>query len=202
MTDARKLLVLAMLAGFTGAACTAAAVVDVPASAAGDTAAAADASRAATPAAVCGNGLIESGETCEDCPDDCIVDRPCETTSKSRIATVDLVQAERTYPLGFAIRIAYRNDKLSIPGSAFDSSVVARVATSKESSHVVARDVGHSLRLVITDPQGLNDSSLTITFDTCKGARAAADDAICWVEGCTGRGTDIRGCGCNVRNIR
>jgi len=151
---------------------------------------------------VCGNGLLESNETCEDCPDDCTVERPCATASKRRVATVELLQAQGTYPLGFAIRIAYRGDKLSIPGTQFDSSVAERVATSKKSSHVVARDVEHSLRLVITDPEGLNDSSLTITFDVCAGARAAADDAICWVEGCTGRGIDIRGCSCVVSDIR
>ena len=150
------------------------------------------------PAAVCGNGLLEADETCEECPDDCTVAEPCEVGSKQATATLRLVAPEDSFPLGLALRIPYRGTQIQIPGIEFETSVGERVAVEKESTRSLARDVGHSLRLVLTDSQGLDDAATTVTFDRCRGAKTAEDDALCIVEGCTGRGVDIKGCSCEI----
>jgi len=150
-------------------------------------------------AAICGNGLLEPGESCDDCAADCAGASACEVTDATRSATFRLVPAEESYPFGFAVRIAYRGDKLSLPGDEFAPSVSERVSVDKETSRIVARDVGHSLRLVVTDGNGLVDAAqVSVRFDRCKGAKDEKDDAVCFLEGCTGRGIDIEGCACEL----
>ncbi len=190
----RTALAIPLLLTLTGA----------PVSAQDEAAAAATETAEATPepterAAVCGNGLLDPGETCDDCADDCNGASACEVTDATRRATFRLVPAEESYPFGFAVRIAYRGNKLSLPGAEFDQAVSDRVTVDKETSRIVARDVGHSLRLVVTDGNGLVEpTQVTVRFDRCKGAKDEKDDAVCFLEGCTGRGIDIDGCACEL----
>lgn len=155
-------------------------------------------------ASVCDNGLIEAGETCEACPADCLV-RDCRPSGATVAFAVRLVPAPATKPAAAAIRLAYRSDRLQLPGSGVATELRERVKSLSAASQVVPNDLEHSLRVVLADANGLGGGGFRVSFDRCEGADAAraagVEDVRCWVEHCSGSGGAISGCGCTVEKV-
>lgn len=147
--------------------------------------------------ATCGNRLIEPGEDCTTCPQDCDI-ADCKVIDQRRKATVHIASVLGTNPSGVALRVAYKSDRLHLPGSGLEPTVRSRVTAEKPSTQVFANDMEHSLRIVLTDAQGLGGSRVEILFDRCDKAPKPHDDIVCWIERCAGSGGPISGCTCTV----
>jgi hypothetical protein len=148
---------------------------------------------------VCGNGLLENGETCEDCPADCAV-QPCAPTSTNFSVTADLVPPLGQDPTAATILLAYDSSRLSIPGSGNDASVRQRVrppAPLPQSFNV--NDLNYGVRVVITRSTPLAVLFMA-SFDVCQGASGSLADIACIVEGCAASAGPVRGCSCAVRS--
>src|SRR5262249_34322729 len=89
------------------------------------TASAAQAAPPTPPAATCGNGLLEAGETCGKCPADCAVNA-CETGSDKATFDVTLSTPESDPASTAVMRIAYRNQIVALPGHGTDPALRSR----------------------------------------------------------------------------
>ncbi len=80
------------------------------------------------PKAVCGNGRIEVGETCDDgntkdgdsCPSNCRIE-PCIETSGTRRFAVFLEGRAETDVQGVTVFVRYPESKISIPSGGSDA---------------------------------------------------------------------------------
>lgn len=152
---------------------------------------------APAPPAECGNALLERGESCDTCPQDC---EPRDCKSKGRhafqIRALPPIEAE---PIAATLQISYRTDRLKLPGEKQEKSVLERIDFGADPGITAANDLGYSLRLVRSEGTGLKNPVAVITFDGCKGApEPTAEDLVCVVEGCAGAGGAITGCTCVV----
>lgn len=147
----------------------------------------------------CGNGLLEVGETCEDCPSDCAV-RPCSATATAFSVTADLNPPLGQAPTAATILLAYDSGRLSIPGSGSDASVRQRVRPPAPLPQSFAvNDLNYAVRVVITRSTPLA-VLFSASFDVCEGATGSLAYVACIVEGCAAGAGPVRGCSCSVRS--
>jgi hypothetical protein len=146
----------------------------------------------------CGNDLLEPGETCEGCPDDCMV-LSCNATAPTIAFAVDLVPPLGEQPTTATVLLAYRSNLLSIPGSSNETSVRQRVLPPAPLPQSFAvNDLDYAVRVVVSRNVPLG-RLFTATFDRCTGQDAPTlADVACIVEGCASSGTPLPGCGCMV----
>ncbi len=147
----------------------------------------------------CGNGFLEPGETCANCPADCVV-QPCASVTPTVSFAVDLIPPAGQQPTAATVLMGYNSGLVSIPGTANDLSVRQRVlppAPLPQSFSV--NDLDYALRVVITRNTTLG-FLFTARFDRCQSAPApTVADFGCTVEGCAGGAGPIEGCTCIVR---
>lgn len=149
-------------------------------------------------AAVCGNALLERGESCDTCSKDC---EPTKCTPHNRYTfQVRVLPPLGAEPIAATLHVSYRTDRLSIPGTGQDKEVLARIDFGPDPGITAVNDQDYSLRLVRSQGKGLTNPYVSIQFDGCVDAPAApsADDIVCVVEGCAGAGGVIEGCTCVV----
>ena len=186
-------------------------------------------SRTATPAAtpttrpaVCGNGVLENGETCARCAADCKV-KSCTPTSS--VATFFVAFAP---PLGESATsvtalVGYRSGGVSIPGTGTGScqggsnngkacssgtncpggqcvQPKSRVKNTPPASFIGVNDLDYAVRVVVTRSNTIAPGRIfSVDFDTCQGAVAPTlADFGCSVEGCATSFGPIDGCTCTV----
>jgi hypothetical protein len=151
--------------------------------------------------AVCGNGFLEPGETCQGCAADCAVGS-CTATATMLTFQVLFEGAVGTSPTTTTTLLGYRSNRVSLPGSASAVSVRQRVTFPPPIPNTVAiNDFDYAVRVVVGRTAGLVSDSLlySVKFDTCQGAPAVtAADFGCTVEACAGTGGPIEGCTCSV----
>lgn len=180
---------------------------------------------AATPTlrpAVCGNGILEDGETCAKCAADCKV-KACTPTGTS--ATFNVLFAP---PLGenassVTALVGYRSNVVSLPGKGTGSCVGgsndgkactsgvdcpnglcqqprARIKNTQSGSIVGVNDLDYAVRVVATRSSPIAPGRIfSVDFDTCQGAAApTAADFGCAVSGCASSFGPIDGCTCTV----
>jgi cysteine-rich repeat protein len=141
---------------------------------------------------LCGNGQIDSGETCDDgntvadggvgpddiCPPDCAV-AACSPTGTQSVT----VQLTTSTPLVSAlVLVTYDDTKVSIPGIADSPSVLASVSSGVFATS--PRDTDTAIRINLEDPTLTGVSSgaaATVTFTTCTGTPVTAADFTCVV---------------------
>lgn len=147
----------------------------------------------------CGNLLLDPSETCASCPADC---RPatCAPAGTRRLA-IDLTAPRGVTVSAVTLQLAYRTDRLTIPGEGMAQPVAQRVTPLADVQSLSSNDLGYALRLALVRGQGLADGALVeIAFDGCAGAAApSAPDLRCTVEGCAGGAGPVNGCTCAVR---
>lgn len=148
----------------------------------------------------CGNGLLENGETCESCPQDC-VPSACDPSAENSVWEVAFASDIGSSPTSVTILLAYRSDVISIPGSGFQPTVRQRVTVPPPPPFLFTpNDLDYALRVVLSRTNGLDQGLLfTVRFDRCEGAPVPdLADFSCSVEGCAGAGGTIDGCACSV----
>jgi len=153
-----------------------------------------------TPAAdaTCGNHLVEPGETCEGCPADCAV-QTCRPGKGHAVFAVEFTPPPAPDISTVVLRIGYRSDRLSLPGTETAKSIRDRL---KSSDHAIMafNDLDYALRVVAGRPKALSPGQLmTIEFDRCAGAPApAVTDLSCEVVTCAASTGPATGCSCRI----
>lgn len=132
-------------------------------------------------AAVCGNGTVEAGESCDDgntvtnppadtCPADCTV-VTCSPSGMQRTIAINF-----SAPVGvasIAVRIVYPDGVVQIPGTATDASVLARVTNRPGGFLADAVDFDYALRVAFVGTRAISGTQLCrVNFDTCRDALA------------------------------
>lgn len=150
--------------------------------------------------AVCGNGLLEPGESCATCAADCIVGA-CTATTSCVDVQVHFMGAPGTAPTTATTLLGYRSTRVAIPGSGSVASVRQRVTFPSPLPNVSSlNDLDYALRVVLGRNGGLQDGlHYTVQLDTCAGAPPVTiADFACTMEGCAGGGGPIDGCRCEI----
>jgi hypothetical protein len=156
----------------------------------------------ATPGvAVCGNRVIEPGESCDSCPADCVVG-PCTSPGAPTVAfRVDLLNEFGFEPTTTTVLLAYDSTKLSIPGTGTASSVRQRVVAPPPLPQAFTpSDLEYGVQVLVSRNTPLTDIPLfTATFDRCAGAPVPTlADVACTAIGCAQGGGSVPGCSCTV----
>jgi hypothetical protein len=150
-------------------------------------------------AAVCGNGLLEAGETCASCPADCTV-HPCGATTKGPTVVVSLSRAPDAKVLGLTVVLGYRNDRVSLPGSGTDNQARTRIKDTPRDAVVASVDRDYALRVVIARGDEIPTGPLfTVEFDACSATdKVSGADFACAVEGCANVFGPVQDCTCSA----
>ncbi len=159
----------------------------------------ATATATATPGTVCGNGVIESGETCTTCPADCTV-HTCTATTPIHTIKVNLTVPVDQTVSGLTLLVGYKSGTVSLPGSGAASTVGSRIKNKPSNTIFAFNDLDYALRTVLSRSSGFSPGQLyTVDFDSCQGAAAVTvDDFACTVEGCSNTFGTVTGCSCAV----
>lgn len=149
--------------------------------------------------AVCGNRVLESGETCTSCPADCVTGPCANPGPPTQAFIVDLVPPLGFEPTTATVQIGYDSTRLSLPGSATATSVRQRVVAPPPIPQAFTpNDLDYAVRVLISRNVPLS-RLFTVTFDRCGGAAAPTlGDLACTVESCAAGGTGVPGCTCTV----
>ncbi|HUI24588.1 MAG TPA: hypothetical protein VL403_00785 [Candidatus Kryptonia bacterium] len=152
-----------------------------------------------TVAAVCGNGFLESGETCTSCAADCVI-HACTATTPLRTFGVNFAAPAQQSVSGLTLLIGYRSSIVSLPGTGSATSVAARVKNKPANAIFSAFDLDYALRTVLSRSSPFTPGRLfTIDFDSCSGATApTAADFGCTIQGCANSFGDVDDCTCTV----
>ncbi len=134
-------------------------------------------------AAVCGNGQVEPGESCDDgnqvtappqdiCPADCRI----ETCSPSEQRFVVSVQfSGGTNIASIATLIEYPDGVVQLPGTASDASVGSRVTNRPSGFLADWFDFDFALRVALVGSRALSGNPLyRVSFDLCRGVQPPA----------------------------
>jgi cysteine-rich repeat protein len=147
----------------------------------------------------CGDGLLSPDETCDTCPADC-TPRACEATEPTVRFSADFSPPQGRTVTAVTILVAYRSDRLSLPGTGSEATVRRRVLPPPplpQSFNV--NDLDYGVRVVMTRTQPLRGVIFTVDFDRCSGAPApTVADLACIVEGCAESSGPLRGCSCAI----
>jgi hypothetical protein len=153
---------------------------------------------------VCGNNVIEPGETCAACPVDCD-GAPC--TVGMTTAQYDVYfpyPLEGDLPTSITTLLGFDNEVVEIQGAGF--SIPGVLSLPQSGSSAVGNDLVYALRVTqnkttgFNQPPPPNNRVYRVTFRICSGAPAPTlADFACTVEGCAGSlGQLIDGCTCGV----
>lgn len=150
---------------------------------------------------VCGNKLLEPGETCAQCAADCAV-QPCQPAQQRAVFAVEFTPPPVPDVSTAVVRIGYRSDRLSLPGTGTEKSVQSRIK-SPEHDVMAFNDLDYALRIVAARAKAIPAGQLvTIEFDRCQGAPApTVADLSCAVEGCAGSTGPESGCQCAISAV-
>ena len=149
--------------------------------------------------AACGDHLLEAGETCTACPDDC---KPaaCKVADKARPVRVGVDWAPPTGQdaSSLTLKIAYRTSRVALPGSGGTPQV--RLEGAPANAIVLVEDLDYAVKVVLTRSGALEPGRVfTLAFDRCDKAPAPEPaDFSCTVEGCATSAGDVKECTCNV----
>lgn len=146
--------------------------------------------------AICGNGILEGGETCDDgnrithpptdlCPESCRI-VTCSPSGSTRTVAVNF-SAPATVT-AMAVVIVYPDGRVQIPGTQADPSVLARITNRPSGFLADAFDFDFALRVALVGTRGISGSQLfRLNFDTCREATpVSAEDFRCVVVEASG----------------
>ena len=101
------------------------------------------------------------------------------------------------------LRIGYRSDRVSLPGTGGEKSVQRRIKPATDIAMLVPNDLEYALRLVVGRPGGIPVGRLvTIEFDRCEGAPPPTpSDLSCEVETCASSTGAVDTCRCQITAV-
>jgi cysteine-rich repeat protein len=148
---------------------------------------------------LCGDGILESGETCTSCPPDCTV-LPCTATTPVQTFQVDFQAPAGSSASALSVLVGYRSDRVSLPGSG--SAAGSRVKMRPSGTSQLVNDLNYAVRVLIQAQGGASipDGKLfTVDFDSCEGSEPVTSaDFGCSIESCGSSFGLIDGCTCQV----
>lgn len=130
-----------------------------------------------TPPPLCGNGVIDEGETCDDgnridedeCPNTCVI-AACDPTEERLSVTVSFTAFSTVSSM--TVFLKYPDGNVGIPGVRNEPSVNQRVAGTPAGAFVARNDLEHGLRVVLSRaPEIPRGKLFTVSFDVCEGVR-------------------------------
>ena len=167
--------------------------------------------------AVCGNGVVESGETCDDgnsrdesdpgvpvnpldtCPKNCRTGS-CSSSGTPKTAAVTLTLPEGTAGVGgLTVFLDYPDQLVSIPGTG--SNIGDRIGGLQAGTLGAPNDLDYGLLEVLASSSSVAPGRIfTVTFDTCQGTPPVqATDFRCLVKDASdSMGLAVAGAGCTV----
>jgi len=148
---------------------------------------------------VCGNHIIEPGETCTNCSTDCQI-LTCNPGTPVHTFSVNFDRPAGNDVNTATVLVGYRSDHTSIPGSGNASSVTARVKNRPSNAIVSINDLDYALRVLISRSSPIPPGRLfTVDFDPCTGKPTPTlADFACTVLECLNGFGSVDGCTCNV----
>jgi hypothetical protein len=148
---------------------------------------------------VCGNGILEPGETCDSCATDCQV-LPCSDSGADAMFEIHLSVPFGEQATSVTSLVGYKSNVVSIPGSGLVASVQQRITMRPPGTSTFGNDLDYALRVVQTNNGGLDGKIYALTFDRCQQSPTPPTEAdfACSVEGCSGAFGLISGCTCAV----
>lgn len=149
--------------------------------------------------AVCGNGLLENGETCAGCAADCTVSNCTAVATPPRTFRVDYAPPPGQPVTAIKVRVAYRSNLMSLPG--VGPTPATRVKNRPSNTTTIVNDLNYAVEVTMSRSAGLAEGRLfTVDFDGCSGAATpAVTDLFCSVLDCGSSFGSVEGCTCLVR---
>ena len=149
------------------------------------------------PTPVCGNGVKETGEDCDDgnnlncdsCPANCKTVTPtqCTSTTTRFTETIHLVPPSGALLSAGTFCIEYPPGVVALPGSGFVTGRVSGV-----NAVTSLNDFNNAAQLGLVATPGFTDVSATISFDLCSGQTApTASSFTCTVKSASNQGDSI-----------
>jgi len=147
---------------------------------------------------VCGNGLLEAGETCATCAGDCNVSACTAVATPPRTFRVDWSAPTGQPVSALKVRLSYRSNLMSLPGTG--SAPLARIKNRPSNTTTIMNDLNYAAEVTMTRNGTLPVGRLfTIDFDGCQGAAVPAlTDLFCTVLDCGSAFGSVDGCSCTV----
>jgi cysteine-rich repeat protein len=133
--------------------------------------------------AVCGNGVVETGETCDDgntedgdrCPSDCVI-LTCATDGSKQDISVTYAAPGGTSVASVTVLLIYPDGTVQIPGTGGSSSVGGRVTNRPSGFLFAINDLDYALRAAIAGTKPFSASELfRVSFDHCKDSPPATN---------------------------
>lgn len=147
---------------------------------------------------VCGNGIVEAGESCDDgntsncdaCPKNCVASTApvaCGATTVRHAQRIRLEAPAGAVLSGGQICLDYPSNVVALPGT---GNVTGR--TSNLSGLVTLNDFNNAVQLTFVTSPGAAEVNPTISFDLCTGQTAPPLAVFsCEVKGASNAGTAI-----------
>jgi cysteine-rich repeat protein len=126
--------------------------------------------------AVCGNGMTEAGETCDDgntidgdaCPSDCVI---IGCAIAGTMTAVDVHFQSAVSLLSITVFVEYPDGTIQIPGTGTDASVGARVVNRPAGFLPTFVDRDYGLRGTLSGSRAFPSTRIfTVNFDDCVDA--------------------------------
>lgn len=148
--------------------------------------------------AVCGNGLLEAGETCAACAADCAV-QSCTATNTR--ANFDVQLSAGSEVTAVVVDLSYRGNLISLPGTGSATTVRDRITNLPAGGQTSINDRDYAVRVVKSRTTALPEGRLfSASFDRCRNAAAPTPaDLVCIVSSCSDAfSLPVADCSCTV----
>ena len=131
--------------------------------------------------AVCGNGQLEAGETCDDgntitnppndtCPADCTTIN-CATAATSRTVSVSFTPPAGKSVSSMTVLLEYPDGTVQIPGTGSDDPVPSAISNTPGGALVAVFDFDYALRVNLVSTAALTPGKIfDVSFADCLGA--------------------------------
>jgi len=162
---------------------------------------------------LCGNGKIESGETCDDgnvvdgdaCPANCSISA-C-AVSGSATASVSFAVPAGASVAGLTVYLDYPESAVQVPGQGSQAAVQNAIANTPSNTVFTPNDLNYALRVVLTENDNMEIAAgalLDVSLNRCNSQPLPAASAFnCRVESAssTTPGTNVFGTTCTVTSV-
>jgi len=148
--------------------------------------------------AVCGNGLLESGETCANCAADCVVANCTPMATPPRTFRVEWAPPPGEPVSVIKVQLGYRSNLMSLPG--IGPTPGPRVKNRPSNSATVVNDKNYAVEVQVSRSGSLPEGRLfNIDFDGCQNAAVPTTaDLACGILDCASSFGSVTGCTCAV----